>query len=146
MGDPVSLTGTAVGIVSLGLTVCQGLVSYYNDFRAFSEDTRNVLEKLEDLKDVLEVLEDVLQSHDDLRKDDAATRTAKRNIVTCKGSLEKLEEVMNKCKATPGGQKRDYITRALYPFRRSTIRSLVKHVESLQSNLDTSMDVLQLSV
>lgn len=144
MGDPVSLTGTAVGIVSLGLTVCQGLVSYYNDFRAFSEDTRNVLEKLEDLKDVLEVLEDVLQSHDDLRKDDAATRTAKRNIVTCKSGLEKLEAIMNRCKATPGGQKRDYITKALYPFRRSTIRSLVEHVESLQSNLDTSMDVLQL--
>ncbi|KAJ5360858.1 hypothetical protein N7517_010049 [Penicillium concentricum] len=144
--DPVSLTGTAVGIVSLGLTVCQSLVYYYSAFRGYSEDTQNALKKLQNLKDILTVLEDVLQSHDILQTETAATRAAKQNIMACKGGLEQLKRLMDKCKAMPGEQKRDYINRALYPFRRDTIKSLLQHVESLQSNLGTSMDILQLYV
>jgi hypothetical protein len=146
MSDPVSLAGTAVGIVSLGLSVCQGLVSYYSTFRDYSKETKNMLQKLEGLKDVLQVLEDFFQYHDDLRTETAAVKTAKRNILACKRGLGQLEDIMDKCKATPVKPERDFLNRALYPFRRDTIKAVLEHVESLQSNLDTSIDVLQLQV
>lgn len=33
MSDPLSIIGSAVGIVSLGITVVQGLVDYYAAFQ-----------------------------------------------------------------------------------------------------------------
>jgi hypothetical protein len=115
-----------------------------------------MLQKLEGLKDVLQVLEDFFQYHDDLRTETAAVKTAavktaavktaKRNILACKRGLGQLEDIMDKCKASPVKPERDFINRALYPFRRDTIKAVLEHVESLQSNLDTSIDVLQLQV
>jgi hypothetical protein len=35
MADPFSGAGGAVGVVSLGLTVCQGLLAYYGPFKHF---------------------------------------------------------------------------------------------------------------
>lgn len=148
MSDPVSLAGTAVGIVSLGLSVCQGLVSYYSTFRDYSKDTKNILQKLEGLKDVLQVLEEFFQNYDDLQPETKAVKTAKRNILACKDGMKQLNEIMGKCKAVSISVKpeREFISRALYPFRRDTIKAALEHIESLQSNLDTSIDVLQLQV
>ena len=146
MSDPISLAGTAVGVVSLGLSVCQGLISYYSAVRDCPKEAKNMLQKLEGLKDVLEVLEDVFQSHDTLRTETAAVKTAKRNIQACKSGLEQLKNIMNECQAIPVKSGQDFFNRSLYPFRRGTIRAVLEHVESLQSNLDTSIDVLQLQV
>ncbi|KAJ5249128.1 hypothetical protein N7468_000579 [Penicillium chermesinum] len=145
MGDPLSLTGTAVGIVSLGLSVCQGLVSYYSALRSYSQDTKNVINKLEGLKDVLAGLEALLQRLGPLQTETAAIKTAERHILACRGGLSQLKEIMDKCEETSSGLQRGY-SRALYPFRRDTIGSVLKHVESLQSNLDTSMHILSLQV
>lgn len=95
MSDPISLAGTAVGVVSLGLSVCQGLISYYSAVRDCPKEAKNMLQKLEGLKDVLEVLEDVFQSHDTLRTETAAVKTAKRSIQACKSGLEQLKNIMN---------------------------------------------------
>jgi hypothetical protein len=42
MGDPFSVAGSAVGVISLGLTVCQGLLTYYGQFKAYDEEIRDV--------------------------------------------------------------------------------------------------------
>ncbi|KAJ5352201.1 hypothetical protein N7452_001175 [Penicillium brevicompactum] len=146
MGDPISLAGTAVGIVSLGLSVCQGIFSYCSCFRDCPKETKNMLQKLEGLKDVLEVLEDVFQSHENLRTETPAVKAAKRHILACENGLLQLKDILDKSKATPTNSKRDLINRAAYPFKRDTIRAILEHLESLQSNLDTSISVLQLQV
>lgn len=146
MSDPVSLAGTAVGIVSLGLSVCKGLVSYYSQVRDCPKETKNMLQKIEGLKDVLEVLEDVFRSHDDLKTETPAVKTAKQNILACTNGLEELKDITEKCEATSAKSGRDLINRMSYPFRRDTIKAILEHVDSLQSNLDTSIDVLHLQV
>lgn len=146
MGDPLSLAGTAVGIVSLGLSVCQGIFSYCSCFHDCPKETKNMLQKLEGLKDVLEVLEDVFLSHENLRTETPAVKAAKRHILACENGLLQLKDILDKSKATPTDLKRDLINRAAYPFKRDTIRAILEHLESLQSNLDTSISILQLQV
>jgi hypothetical protein len=34
----MEVAGTAVGVASLGITVCQGLVEYYGDWEGYEDD------------------------------------------------------------------------------------------------------------
>lgn len=42
MGDTFSVAGGAVGVISLGLTVCQGLLAYYGPFKAVDEQIHEI--------------------------------------------------------------------------------------------------------
>ncbi|KAL4910540.1 hypothetical protein BDW74DRAFT_172011 [Aspergillus multicolor] len=57
MADPFSLLSGAAGVVSLGLTVCQGLVAYYGSFTAFSSETESFLTRVKGLSATLELLQ-----------------------------------------------------------------------------------------
>lgn len=61
MGDPLSVAGTAVGIISLGLTVCNTIVSYRCAYRAFDEDIENLKSKAESLGENLEILKGAIE-------------------------------------------------------------------------------------
>lgn len=56
MGDPISAAGTAVGIISLGIQVCQSLISYYDRWKSFDDDIAQIQGKLDGLKETLENL------------------------------------------------------------------------------------------
>jgi hypothetical protein len=54
--------GLVVGVVSLGIQVSQGLISYYRDFRGQEEEISGLSTRLETLKKTLLVLEGQLAS------------------------------------------------------------------------------------
>ncbi|TGZ80770.1 hypothetical protein EX30DRAFT_341387 [Ascodesmis nigricans] len=56
MADPLSVAGTAVGIVSLGITVLQGLTTYYSDVKDQDNDIVSVNTQLRRL---LEIFTDI---------------------------------------------------------------------------------------
>lgn len=60
MGDPFSVAGSAVGVISHGLTVCQGLLAYYGPFKAFDEQNHDISTRLRRSKSTLKALQDVL--------------------------------------------------------------------------------------
>lgn len=56
MADLVGALGTAVGVVSLGIQVCQGLSSYYSAYKGRNSKIDNVYEKINGLTRVFVVL------------------------------------------------------------------------------------------
>ena len=64
MADPLSITGVAVGLVSLGLEVCQGLTEYYESWKTHDDDIRRALEKIDSLSSTLRALEGILNQPD----------------------------------------------------------------------------------
>lgn len=60
MADLASLAGTAVGVISLGIQVCQGLVSYYKNWKSFDDDIAHLYAKIDGLRITLENLEHTL--------------------------------------------------------------------------------------
>lgn len=62
MSDPISVTGTAAGVVSIGLQVCSEIVSYCQAWRGFDEDIRNFSQKADGLRIPLVVLRGLLAS------------------------------------------------------------------------------------
>ena len=42
MGDPFSVAGSAVGVISLGLAICQSLISYYGSWKAYDDEIKSL--------------------------------------------------------------------------------------------------------
>ncbi|KAL2860023.1 hypothetical protein BJX68DRAFT_260995 [Aspergillus pseudodeflectus] len=155
MSDPFSVTGSAVGVASLGLTICQGFLLYYGPYKSFHDDVDEVVSRIQSLDGLLTLLQKVVTESDAAdtspvtQSVDLATQ---RNIESCRQGLKRLQKMLDKCHRTcpPGREKasrlRTQVDRLLYPFRRETLMNLMDTVSWLQANVDTTLQVLHLSM
>ena len=54
--------GSAVGIVSLGIQVCQGLLDYYHSWKSYRTDINTAYDCIADLHKTFALLQDTLSS------------------------------------------------------------------------------------
>ncbi|KAL5355089.1 hypothetical protein BJX96DRAFT_1777 [Aspergillus floccosus] len=151
MTDPFSVGAGAAGVISLGITVCQGVVAYYGPFTQFDNETKALVQKAEGLTSTLKQLEALLKP----RKNPLSSLPDEVHLVTqrikdCQDELEGLSQALTNCRgcdATTAIKSGWYYARkALYPFKRETLISLTGTVSNLQSNLDTALLVLNLAL
>jgi hypothetical protein len=147
MSEPFSVASSAAGIISLGLQVTQGLVTYYSQFKALDTDIAEISRKADGLYGILQVLEGPLRKFEsDNAPVPAQVRTA---ISACEEGLRNLNGWVEKHgKTEPPASIEDRLRvlkkRTLFPFRRDTLLGLKSTLESLQSNLNTAIQVLHL--
>ena len=146
MGDPFSVAASAVSVVSLGIQLCQGLLSYYGDYKSYDEDVSSLCRKVEDLRSTLEICADVL--HKPGLTASKASVNVTKNIEACKDGLDSLQKSLDSCKklSRPQGLKanlQNYGQRTLYPFKKSNLLQLQSTVVELQENLHTALLALQ---
>jgi hypothetical protein len=150
MTDPFSVAGSAVGVVSLGLTVCQGFLAYYGPFKTFHEQIDEVACRVSSLDGILKALENVLINAHVLSNSPSAQSTAVAidSIICCENGLQKLRKVLEKCQNTRPAHNllgsNIQINRMLYPFRRDTLMTLMGTMNWLQANLSTSLQILNM--
>lgn len=147
MSDPLSVAGGAAGVVSLGLTVCQGLLAYYRPFKSFQEEIDNVTCRIEALEGILKALQNVLFANASvLASSDEPVNSAVDSILRCQKGLRTLEKTLKNCSATKVPQNsfgsKLQTSRILYPFRRETLMSLMETITWLQENVNTTLNVL----
>ena len=146
MADPFSVAASAVSVVSLGIQVCQGLLSYYSDYKSYDDDVSSLCRKVEDLRSTLEICADVLQKPG-LTASKASANVAK-NMGACKDSLDSLQNSLDSCQKNPRpqglkGNICNYGQRTSYPFKKSNVLQLQSTVVGLQENLHTALLALQ---
>lgn len=145
MADPVSLSGTAVGVIALGITVCQGLYKYYAPLKARNGDIQAALDRLEGLGKTLEILKARLPEAQSVSQDIITDVESK--ILSCKESIEELDEYLKKCRMShPPADWMDKVRaqryKFMYPFRQGTLQDLGQRLCHLQGNLDTAIMLL----
>ncbi|KAL3455574.1 hypothetical protein BJX64DRAFT_294919 [Aspergillus heterothallicus] len=162
MSDPFSVTGSAVGVASLGLTICQGFLAYYGPYKSFHDDINEIVSRIQSLSALLVMLQRVItesSASNAWPSTSLATspvtqqvHLATQNIDSCKKGLKQLEKMLEKCHriCPPGREKasrlRNKFDRLLYPFRRETLVKLMDTVAWLQANVDTALQILQMSM
>lgn len=151
MTDPFSVGAGAAGVISLGITVCQGLVAYYGPFTQYDPETNSFVKRAEALSATLSQLESLLSNVQGPLHSHLETEIDKvtQRVEDCKDELQSLSERLTQCRgcnATSTIQKNGwyYARKALYPFKRGTIVALLDTVSGLQSNLDTALQVLDM--
>ncbi|EON66425.1 hypothetical protein W97_05522 [Coniosporium apollinis CBS 100218] len=148
MTDPFSIAGSAVGVTSLGLTVCQGLIRYYTAYSAYDDDIAETVGLIRRLEGLFVLLRDVLQG---LPAEQALLVTQVQSCMqSSEGRIKALDTHLDKCRATPspGGSVKlqQSWRRGLFPFRKPVLNALRDNVESLRSNLVLAVEILQLAL
>lgn len=141
------MAGSAVGVVSLGLTVCQGLVEYYTAYQGQDEELDQAIEKVFRIASLLEVLQPRLESH--RAPFPVAVSQAEDCIIACSEPIHALQEFLQKYRQDNASENipeklRTFGRKALFPFRRGTLQSLRKMLAECQTNLGTAISILQM--
>ena len=138
MADPVSTAGFAVGAVSLGIQVCQGLVSYYANYKSFDDDIDRIMNKLRGLEETLENLKNGITRFQSANAKEV--EDVNKKILSCDDGIYRLQAVLDKCRASPSTNSvHKFVLKTLYPFKKTTLYELDASVRDLQGNLDTGL-------
>lgn len=138
MTDPVSAAGFAIGAVSLGIQVCQGLVSYYADWKSYDDDVDRIFGKLRGLKETLENLKNGMMKVQSANAKEL--EDVNKKILSCDDSIHRLQAVLKKCRSSPTPNRvQKFVQKTLYPFRKTTLHELDAIVRDLQGKLHTAL-------
>ena len=138
MADPISPAGFAIGAVSLGIQVCQGLVSYYTDWKSCDDDINRIIGKLRGLEETLENLKNGMTRYQCANAKEVADVNEK--ILLCDDGIHRLQAVLNKCRSFPSSNSvHKFLQKTLYPFRKTTLHELEASMRDLQGNLHTGL-------
>jgi ankyrin repeat domain-containing protein 50 len=137
----------AVGIVSFGITVCQGLLDYYHTWKDAESNVKRMYDSIEMVTKIFILLKSSLDKHPP-EKD--ILDLVNESVDACKSGVETLEKELKEIKINSpksDGWKeklKAQIRRTLYPFHEPTLDHLVSISTGLQDNLKLAMGVLQM--
>jgi hypothetical protein len=148
MSDPFSIAASAIGVVSLGIQVCNGLFIYYQDFKSQDEEISAVLLELGDLAQMLELLHSTMSRRDLSRLHNTEVDHLNTLQSHSREAITKLRTILEKFRIHDGkawiAKLKAASRKVLYPFQKQTIQELQTAVASLRSNLSIALQVLQL--
>lgn len=143
----MEVVGSAVGIASLGIQVCQSLLSYYDEWKDYHSDIRDTSSCIEDLGKTFAKLKVLLQ---DPGRNDEESRAATIRLQSCEDDLVRLQEKLVKLREhdRPNGLRQKTwaeLQRAFYPLRASNLIKIRQLVASLTGNLSLTLQTLQIA-
>lgn len=140
MADPFSLTANAVGVISLGITVCQSLINYCQAYAAQYDDVRLALQDLQDLENSLVSLCKTLTISSLQRP--TGFNLLPPYIARLNTRIKELEKDVLTQDSLKGKVK-SVAQRTLYPFKRGVIDRLQDTVRHARDNLALALAVVQ---
>ncbi|THV64647.1 hypothetical protein D6D28_09746 [Aureobasidium pullulans] len=147
--------GTAVGVISLGIQVLEGIVDYYGAYKDYGDDIASLCTSSVALLQTLQYLQVQLDRKGSTPDDFRAHILA--SIYQCNDGLQRLRKKLNKIKAEPmpadgnllrniQRQATNQLRKATYPFKCSTLAKLRETVQDLRDNLSLALQALDLNV
>jgi hypothetical protein len=143
----MDVTGTAVGVASLGIQVCQGLLSYYDDWKTYDTDISSTYSAVADLSKTLTILKSTLQQEVDGERV-GRVRTCVKGCEDALLELEKKRCSLQKYSQPEGLRQkiRVGLQRSWYPFKKETLEALKVGVTNVQERLKLALQVLLLVI
>lgn len=150
MVEPFSLSSGAVGIIAMGLAVCNGITQYYNSYKRAPASVKAIETHVANLTRVLNLLRFVIRSSQHQYPRNTRDQV-EEYISSCDSGVKELERKLMKCKATQADDKNGLINvknagkRLIYPFRESTLAKIREIVSELMDPLSLALDALQIT-
>ena len=146
MAEAFGVAVNIAGVVSLGLTVCQGLITWYGSWKDAPADVERMRESIKALNDIFKFL-DTLTKNEKFGSD--VRNIVKQSIGSCESGLNRLKSKLDKIKVAPENDNwnertRAQLRRSLYPFKEGTIEKLMGIANELRNNLAVALQALQM--
>ncbi len=148
MTDPLSVAGSAVGLISLGIRVTESLVDFYKSYKDLDSDIFGMTRKLECLLEIFYCLEKAISDRNFREDERGLIKNIETSIKACDDLVQELQDECKKLSKNSSNGVRAAITtagrRAAYPFRRSTLQKLDEDIDEINTKLSFALGVLQL--
>jgi hypothetical protein len=148
MADPFSVAGTAVGIISLGIQTCKGIVWYIDTAKDAKEKAERLRREVEQLADILESLETTV-TQAGLSSTSTLTVTF-TGISACASALEQIKERLGTRSSIGQSLIKTRIQiikeRLYYPFKEGELVYWKNALDHVQQHLQTALLALQMYV
>ena len=146
--EAFGIASNAAGLVSLGLTVCHGLLKYYDSWKEAESDMKKMYTSIETLTRIFTALKSTLNSPclnmDLVHRVEASIGACEDGIGCLHKKLQKINMTTQSMSGKWDAKMRLKLQRALYPFKESTLVKLKEVSNGLLDNLRLALEVLQL--
>src|SRR5947207_11196257 len=122
MGDPLSVAASIGGVLSVGIQVCQGLISYYQSYTSSGENVAKTARSLESLCQSLQCLQTTLSGRRFHPGDEPMVQQVSDLIESCNDAIdelrrenEKFSDEKKKDDFSPSAKRA--FRKVAYPFR-----------------------------
>jgi hypothetical protein len=148
MADPLSIIGTATGLVSLGLQVYGGIKDYLDAIQTSQEDIAGIRRHATGLKDALDAIAGVIRSRS-LNSPTSAPAVLSC-LLSCHAELNALSGVLAELISSPSTSSTNTLRTKIsegkrkltYPFKRSNILKLEDSLRNANLTLHTALHAL----
>lgn len=144
--DPLSIASASVGILSFGLTVCQGLLEYYNAWKDAEGDVAKMYLAIQVLTKTLILVKSAIE-HKEFNRN--IVYQVEESISSTEAGIMSLKKKLDKIRISSpqdGWKEKSKVQfkRALFPFKESTLVKLKELCNELRENLSLALNVLQM--
>ena len=112
--EALAVASGAAGLVSLGIEVCKGLLSYYQSWRAAETEVIGMYNSIESLAKTLILLQKAIN---DGVFDQQMVENAEKSIMSTQDGIVSLKKKLDKIKVV--GKEGDWTEKTKAPFRRA---------------------------
>ena len=146
MAGAVGVAGSAVGIISLGIQVCHGLLAYYESWKGCHQDIENTSKSITSLTETLELVSRVVKTK--TGQGEPAEQQISSIVVRCLTGIKALSEELERFEKYPESADirskiKSHLRRLYYPFKESTLAKLRDSVQDIRDDLVPALAVLQ---
>ena len=96
MADPLSVAGSVVGLVSLGIQVTLSLINFYNSYKYQDSDLVSITKKLEALLEIFQFLEKTLLDRNFQADERSLIKRIETSIENCDELIQELQDECRK--------------------------------------------------
>jgi hypothetical protein len=144
--EAVGLSSSIAGLLSLGISACQGLLDYYDSYKNAESDIQAVCSSIKSLENTFTILRPRLQSP---RFRDDVKANVERSVTSCSSGLQELQSELQKIQLNPQSQAwldhaKAKLRRLQYPFKETTLGKLKATTSDLRNNLNLALNVLHM--
>ena len=143
----MDIAGAVVGVTSLSITLCDGIVSYCHAWRHQDDDVRSLSALCETLRELLQAIEQRVQSSQSLdpsivtKLNATLQESSRQNEAILKLSQKyAAARTVNNWKDKP----RELALRLIFPFEKKTLEELKTIKLAFRGNVDTALGLLNL--
>ena len=126
MTIPLSVSGSVVGLISLGIQVTQSLVDFYNTYKSRDSDLVGISERIESLLGIFRRLRKTLSDRSFQADEQSLISNTETSIKNCDKLIQELRDECQKFSKTSSQGFKAAVRvagrRVAYPFRRSQKR------------------------
>lgn len=140
----MDVAGSVVGVVSLGIVLCDGILQFCQGWKHQDDDVRTLKGLADGLKSVLQGAEIWFQQQSEL--DPTILSSINNSLQACNEQISRAVSISDKYTrgnpSTKKGKMKELLMRLKFPFERKVVGELTDLVVAFRGNVDLAVSLL----